>query len=55
MTLEVSGDEHGHVTAAALQHLDHLIAGESAGGGGANTQDVITCAETPILIGGEES
>lgn len=41
------------MTPAGLQHLDHLVAGEAAGGRGPDAKDVVTCAETPILVGGK--
>lgn len=43
------------MTPAALQHLDHLVAGEAAGGRGPDAEDVVACTETAVLIGGEGS
>ena len=41
------------MTPTALQHVDDLVACEAASGRHPDAQDVVTCAETPILIGGE--
>lgn len=51
----VPGDQHVHTAATGLQHLDHLVAGEAAGGRGPNAEDVVACAEASILMKAERS
>lgn len=55
LTLGVSGDEHVHAAPARLQDVDYLVAVEAAGRCCPDSKDVVTCAEAPILIGGEHT
>lgn len=55
LTLGVSGDEHVHAAPARLQYVNYLVAVEAAGRCCPDSKDVVTCAEAPILIGGEHT
>lgn len=41
------------MTATSLQHLDHLVAGQAAGGSGPDAEDVVARSQAPVLIGQE--
>lgn len=41
------------MTPTALQDFDDLVAGEAAGGRATDPEDVVTCAEPPVLNGGQ--
>lgn len=50
----VSCDQHPHMATAGLQHLHHLLTGQTPSVGLTDPQDVVPCSQPPVLGGVNE-